>query len=67
MGAKVKIGKQWVYATTSGSYLSASDGRVHFGLGSDKEAAVEIVWPGGKKQVLGHVAADRIVTVKELE
>ncbi|MGH9665596.1 MAG: CRTAC1 family protein, partial [Bryobacteraceae bacterium] len=66
-GAKVKIGKQWVYATASGSYLSASDGRVHFGLGQEKEATVEIVWPGGKKQVLENVAADRIVTVKEKE
>lgn len=65
MGAKVKIGKQWVYATTSGSYLSASDGRVHFGLGSEKEAMVEIVWPGGTKQVLEKVAADRIITVTE--
>jgi hypothetical protein len=67
MGAKVKIGNQFVYATTSGSYLSASEPRVHFGLGSEKEATVEIVWPGGKKQVLEHVAADRIVTVKEPE
>jgi Tfp pilus assembly protein PilP len=67
MGAKIKIGKQWVYATTSGSYLSASDGQVHFGLGSDKEATVEIVWPSGAKQVLEKIAADRIVTVKEPE
>ena len=66
-GAKVKIGKQTAYATTSGSYLSASDGRVYFGLRSDTEATVEIVWPGGKKQVLEHVAADRVVTVKEKE
>src|SRR5258708_5202160 len=47
-GARVRIGSQWVYATTAGSYLSASDGRVRFGLGSEKEATVEIVWPGGK-------------------
>jgi hypothetical protein len=67
MGAKVKVGKQWGYATTAGSYLSASDSRVHFGLGSDREATVEIVWPGGKKQILKNVTADRIVTVKEAE
>jgi hypothetical protein len=67
IGAKVKVGKQCVYATTSGSYLSASDGRVHFGLGSDQEATVEIVWPSRTKQVLEKVAADRIVTVKEPE
>ena len=66
-GAKVRIGRQWVYATTSGSYLSASDARVHFGLGSDSHATVEILWPGGKRQVLEDVAADRIITVKEPE
>ena len=67
MGARVRVGKQWAYATTSGSYLSASDGRVHFGLGSATEATVEIAWPSGKRQSLEKVAADRIVTVKEME
>ncbi len=66
-GAIVKVGKQWAYATASGSYLSASDERVHFGLGSEKQATVEIVWPGGKRQVLENVAADQMVTVKERE
>ncbi len=67
IGATVKVGKQWAYATTSGSYLSASDERLYFGLGSEKQAAVEIVWPGGKKQVIENIAADQIVTVKEKE
>ncbi len=67
IGAIAKVGKQSVYATSSGSYLSASDERLYFGLGSEKEATVEIVWPGGKKQVIQHVPADRIVTVKEKE
>jgi hypothetical protein len=66
-GAIVKAGKQWVYATTSGSYLSASDERVHFGLGTHEHTTVEIVWPGGKKQVLERVAADQIITVKEVQ
>jgi len=66
-GAKVRIGNEWAYATASGSYLSASDGRVHFGLGPEREATVEIVWPSGRKQRLAHVAADQILTVKEPE
>jgi enediyne biosynthesis protein E4 len=66
-GAKVRVGNEWAYATTSGSYLSASDGRVHFGLGAAKEAAVEILWPSGRKQILEHAAADRMLTVKEPE
>jgi hypothetical protein len=65
IGAKVRAGKQWAYATTAGSYLSASDSRVHFGLGAAERATVEIVWPGGKRQALENVAADRIVIVKE--
>jgi hypothetical protein len=67
LGAKVRTGRQTAYATTSGSYLSASDGRVHFGLGPDAVATIEVQWPGGKKQVLDRVAADRIVVVKEAE
>jgi enediyne biosynthesis protein E4 len=67
MGAKVKVGNQWTYATTSGSYLSASAGLLHFGLGVEKEVTVEIVWPNGKKQVLENAAVDRLVTIKEVE
>jgi enediyne biosynthesis protein E4 len=67
MGAKVKVGNRWAYATTSGSYLSASAGLVHLGLGVEKEVTVEIVWPNGKKQVLENAAVDRLVTIKEVE
>lgn len=71
LGAKIRVGKQWAYATTSGSYLSASDRRVHFGLGqlpsSKKDMVVEIVWPSGKKQVLEHVVPDQILHVQEPE
>jgi enediyne biosynthesis protein E4 len=65
LGAKVRIGKQWVYATTAGSYLSASDSRVHFGLGGDTRVTVEIRWPSGKRQILEDIATDRIVTMEE--
>ena len=67
MGAKVRIGNQWQYATTSGSYLSASDGRVHFGLAGETQATVEIQWPSGKRQILDKIAVDRMVTVREPE
>jgi hypothetical protein len=67
LGAKVRAGKQWFHATTSGSYLSASDRRVHIGLGGDRRAAVEITWPSGKTQRIEADAVDRIITVKEPE
>lgn len=40
--------------------------RLHFGLG-DAHAAdrVEVRWPGGTTEVLEHVAADRVVTIRE--
>ncbi len=65
LGAAVRVGSQFACATTSGSYLSASDPRVHFGLGQAEQATVEIRWSSGKKQVLENVKADQIVTVKE--
>jgi hypothetical protein len=47
-------------------YLSQDDPRVHFGLGAaTKVDRLTITWPSGTKQVLGDVAADRVLTVEE--
>lgn len=67
LGARVQIGEQWAYVTTAGSYLSASDSRVHFGLGTETHVTGEILWPSGKRQALENVAIDRVVSVKEPE
>ena len=48
-----------------GSYLSASDGRLHFGLGPALRAAVEVRWPDGRLQTLPDVAADQLLTIRE--
>jgi hypothetical protein len=64
-GARVKVNGQTGYCTSTGSYLSAHDKRLHFGLGAAKSAKVEIVWPSGARQLLENVAADQILTVKE--
>jgi hypothetical protein len=65
LGAKVRAGNQWASATTSGSYLSAGDRRVHFGLGTEQRVTIEIRWPSGQRQALQNVAADQILEVKE--
>ena len=52
-------------ATTSGSIFSASDPRVHFGLGTSAQANMEIRWPSGQVQTLRGVAANRILEVDE--
>jgi hypothetical protein len=51
---------------TDGSYLSASDGRVHFGLGRASTAdTVTVQWPSGRKDIYRDVVADRIITLTE--
>jgi hypothetical protein len=70
IGAEVKLttsrGMQLQTVTTAGSYLSSSDKRVHFGLGTDAVAQrVEIRWPSGIVQVLEAVPSDQILQVDE--
>ena len=58
--------EQYGIVTTTGSYCSASDKRVHFGLGgSETVKLLEITWPSGRIQKLRNVSADQIVTVTE--
>jgi hypothetical protein len=69
IGARVRVSVpggpvQTAVVTTAGSYLSAGDKRLHFGLGAAREAEVEIRWPGGKTQVL-HASAGRYHRVEE--
>lgn len=47
------------------SYLSANDPRLHFGLGAEKTADVEVRWPLGGTDTLKAVAADQLVTIRE--
>jgi hypothetical protein len=70
IGAVVKVttrtGAQYATVTTSSSYLSASDKRVHFGLGGDPIAAeIEIRWPSGKLQSLKNIKADQSLAIDE--
>jgi len=51
---------------TGGSYLSASDPRVHFGLGRAKRVdRLTIRWPGGQVDTFKNLTADRYVTIRE--
>jgi enediyne biosynthesis protein E4 len=66
-GARVQVNGQVRFCTTSGSYESASDKRLHFGLGAEEKAKVEIHWPSGTNQVLNDVHADQFLEVREPE
>jgi hypothetical protein len=71
IGSKIRVvsedgAEQHRFVSTAGSYLSASDKRAHFGLGSSKKVRlVEITWPSGAVQRLEWLAADQILTVHE--
>jgi enediyne biosynthesis protein E4 len=69
VGAKVKVTSgstvQYGAVRAGGSYLSSSDPRLHFGLGEAKEAAVEIIWPGGAMQRVGQVKAGSDLNIRQ--
>jgi enediyne biosynthesis protein E4 len=67
LGARVQVNNQTRFATTSGSYVSANDKRLHFGLGPADSAKVEVHWPSGAKQVLDNVKANQFLEVREPE
>lgn len=67
LGAIVKVNGQTQYAQSAGSYQSASDKRVHFGLAGASRADVEIDWPSGTRQFLRDVPVDRVMTIIEQE
>ena len=57
---------QYNHVTTAVGYASASDKRVHFGLGADRTVReIEIRWPSGIRQLLRDVSAGQILRVKE--
>jgi hypothetical protein len=54
----------WRRVRTDGSYLSASDVRAHFGLGSSPAiSAVVVQWPDGARERWTDVRGDQIVTL----
>lgn len=59
-------GTQINRATTAVGYASASDSRVHFGLGGDgKVLSLEVQWPDGYRQTVAQTEIDQYVHVKE--
>ncbi|MBY0503508.1 MAG: CRTAC1 family protein [Bryobacteraceae bacterium] len=58
--------EQYAFVSTAGSYLSAHDKRVHFGLGADREVKLlEIRWPSGHLQTWTKLAANQVFVARE--
>ena len=64
---KLRAGKLSMmrHCHTDGSYLSASDPRVHFGLGVERSADVTVRWPDGHTDMYKNLAADCIYKITE--
>jgi hypothetical protein len=70
IGTKIRLttasGVQFDHVSTAVGYASASDPRVHFGLGRDALVQeLRLEWPSGTVQTLRGVPADQILTVRE--
>ncbi|MGH9624370.1 MAG: CRTAC1 family protein [Bryobacteraceae bacterium] len=58
-----KIQAQEVLAQQS--FYSANDQRLHFGLGTAKQADIDIRWPSGAVEHITKIPANRLITVRE--
>jgi hypothetical protein len=70
LGASIELAtpdgrRQYATVTTTGSYLSASDRTVHFGLGGAMSGRLTIRWPGGGMQTVDAAAVDRVIHVTQ--
>ncbi len=56
----------WRRVHTDGSYLSANDLRVHFGLGDDPAIeAIGVAWPEGQREFWRGITPDTVVTLRQ--
>jgi enediyne biosynthesis protein E4 len=66
-GSIVRVNGQMRIATTAGSYLSANDKRLHFGLDNATTANVEVRWPSGTIQKMTNVTVNQFLEIREPE
>jgi hypothetical protein len=69
IGARVLVHygtkKQAQEVLSQSSFYSSNDPRLHFGLGAETSADVEIRWPSGLQESLKTVGADQLIVIKE--
>lgn len=70
IGAEVKVVAgnltQFDTVRSGGSYLSSSDVRLHFGLGSRAAIdRIEVRWPSGQTDTVANPPLDHVLVIKE--
>lgn len=68
IGARIRVDRQTRWVTSAAGYASSRLAPIHFGLGrAGKVYTVEVVWPGGRRQLIENVPANQVVTVTETQ
>ena len=70
LGARVKVVSgdlvMWDEVRTSGSYLSSSDPRLHYGLGKrDRVDSIEVHWPDRNVELVQNAPINHFLTIEE--
>ena len=69
IGSRVSVNanqrRQVQEVRSGGSFCSQNDLRLHFGLGTAKDARVQVRWLGGAEETFEHVTANRLVVIQE--
>ena len=60
-GARVQVQE----LMSQSSYLSVNDKRLHFGLGAETAADLEVRWPNGAKQTFPRIPSNNLVVIRE--
>jgi len=69
IGSRVSVNanqrRQVQEVRSGGSFCSQNDLRLHFGLGTAKDARVQVRWLGGAEETFEHVTANRLVVIQQ--
>ena len=66
IGARVRVGDQVTYVTSSTGYVSSSQAGIRFGVGElNVVPRAEIHWPSGAVQTFEHLQTNRVHEVRE--
>jgi hypothetical protein len=69
VGARVKLTasslSQYATVRAGDSYLSSTDPRLHFGLGSATEVEIEVTWPGGETQKISRAKVNQSLQIRQ--
>jgi hypothetical protein len=69
IGSRVQVDsgnrRQAQEVRSGGSFCSQNDFRLHFGLGTAKDARLQVRWLGGTEETFEHIPANRLVVIQE--